>query len=366
MKKLFGFIRMVILLTNIFFAVAMVVSAFSPYIPPNRFPFLSGLGIVFPIFLLIMVFFSLFWLVFYRKLIWISLLTLLICSVQIRTVLPINLPKAAPKDAIKILSYNSMAMQSQKKPTRRSPNSVLQYMQESKADIIFIQEFITSKNKQYLQKREVDSVLKAYTYKNYLRCGTQTVNGLACYSKYPILSSRLIAYDSKYNGGTISEIKINNDTIVCINNHLESNKLTRKDRALYKDIIIHPEAQKTSLISQRLIKKLGEATVIRAKQADLMAHLIDSVLQKNRPLVVCGDFNDTPISYTYRTASKQLHDAFVRTGNGLGISYNQSGFYFRIDNILYSDHFKAYNCVIDRKPEGSDHYPIKCALQLNN
>lgn len=365
MKKLFGLIRMVILLTNIFFAVAMIIAAFSPYIPPNRFPFLSGLGIVFPVFLLIMVFFFLFWLFFYRKFIWISLATLLICCVQIRTIFPINLPNEAPKDVIRILSYNSRAMQSQKKHTKKSPNDVLKYMQESRADILFIQEFVTSKSKQYLQKKEVDSVLKAYTYKNYLRCGTQTINGLACYSKYPILSSRLIPYDSKYNGGTILEIKIKEDTIVFFNNHLESNKLTLKDRALYKDIIIHPEAQKTTIVSKLLIKKLGEATIIRAKQADLMAHMIDSVLQKNRPVVVCGDFNDTPISYTHQTASKQLHDAFVRTGNGFGISYNQSGFYFRIDNILYSNHFKAYNCVIDRKAKGSDHYPIKCSLQLN-
>ena len=79
-------------------------------------------------------------------------------------------------------------------------------------------------------------------------------------------------------------------------------------------------------------------------------------------IIVCGDFNDTPISYTHRTIAQDLDDAFTQSGRGLGISYNQNRFYFRIDNILTSKNLRAYNCTVDRSIKESDHYPIWCYI----
>ena len=110
-----------------------------------------------------------------------------------------------------------------------------------------------------------------------------------------------------------------------------------------------------------LIRKLAEASAIRAPQADSIAQEIAA--SRYPYIIVCGDFNDTPISYAHRVIEKGLNDAFTKSGRGLGISYNQNKFYFRIDNILASKNLKPYNCTVDRSIKESDHYPIWCYLK---
>ena len=66
------------------------------------------------------------------------------------------------------------------------------------------------------------------------------------------------------------------------------------------------------------MKRLKRAFVKRAKQADLIEASINT---SPYPVIVCGDFNDTPCSYAYNTISTTLKDAFVESGNGFGRSY---------------------------------------------
>ena len=110
-----------------------------------------------------------------------------------------------------------------------------------------------------------------------------------------------------------------------------------------------------------LIRKLAEASAIRGSQADSIAQEIAS--SQHPYIIVCGDFNDTPISYAHRVIGQGLNDTFTQSGRGLGISYNQNKFYFRIDNILASKNLKSYNCTVDRSIKESDHYPIWCYLK---
>jgi endonuclease/exonuclease/phosphatase family metal-dependent hydrolase len=100
---------------------------------------------------------------------------------------------------------------------------------------------------------------------------------------------------------------------------------------------------------------------MRANQA----HVIDREIRESRNpyIVVCGDFNDTPISYAYRTIKGDLEDAFVESGSGMGISFNRYRFLFRIDYILHSKNMKAYNCTVG-KLKVSDHYPVCTYLQF--
>jgi hypothetical protein len=79
-----------------------------------------------------------------------------------------------------------------------------------------------------------------------------------------------------------------------------------------------------------------------------------------------GDFNDNPISYSRYRIAQVLQDCFTETGRGFGLSYNQKGFFVRIDHILVSDHFEPFNCQIDSKMDASDHYPIICTLKMDD
>jgi endonuclease/exonuclease/phosphatase family metal-dependent hydrolase len=110
-------------------------------------------------------------------------------------------------------------------------------------------------------------------------------------------------------------------------------------------------------------QKLGPAFLIRARQARAVAGEIKK--SKSDYILVCGDFNDTPISYAHRTVQGNLLDAFVESGTGAGITYNLNYFWFRIDHILYSPAMEAFRCTVDHV-DYSDHYPVRCYLKLKD
>ena len=79
--------------------------------------------------------------------------------------------------------------------------------------------------------------------------------------------------------------------------------------------------------------------------------------------LVCGDFNDTPVSYVHRMIQGPLTDAYAASGWGMGTTYNENFFWFRIDNILHSANLIPMNCTVD-KVRYSDHYPLWCYLKM--
>ncbi|MCD8181929.1 MAG: endonuclease/exonuclease/phosphatase family protein [Bacteroides sp.] len=360
--KCFGsFVTFLILAINALFAGLILLAAYSPYISPVAHPVLSCMGLTFPIFTLINGCFLIFWLAIrrYRSAL-LPLVCFLLCYSQIRTYLPINCrTDHLPEGSIKFLSYNIMAFDGSKKIDGKNP--ILTYLKESGADILCLQEHIIEESPRYLTQKDVERELKAYPYHRIHKLGSvDGHNSMACYSKFPILSARLLDYASEYNGSVVYELKIGEDTITIINNHLESSKLTKEDKDIYEDILASPQKEKVKSGARLLIGKLAEASAIRAPQADTIAREIAS--SKHPYIIVCGDFNDTPISYAHRVIAQDLDDAFTQSGRGLGVSYNQNKFYFRIDNILISKSLRAYNCTVDRSIKDSDHYPIWCYI----
>ena len=112
--------------------------------------------------------------------------------------------------------------------------------------------------------------------------------------------------------------------------------------------------------SKNLIRRLKNAFKKRANQADIIsAHIAHC----HYPVIVCGDFNDTPDSYAYKTISKGLKDAYCESGKGIGSTYNGKIPFLRIDFILHSPKFNAYNFKVN-KDDLSDHFPVTCLLEL--
>ena len=187
--------------------------------------------------------------------------------------------------------------------------------------------------------------------------------GLAVYSKFPITRSRRIGYPSDNNGSSVHLININGKSLTIINNHLESFKLTSEDKSRYSEFISGSAPENFAVLRGAMHQKLGSAYQIRARQARIIADEIRRI--RSDYTIVCGDFNDTPISYALRTIKgPHLHDAYAESGWGHGATYNQNYFRFRIDHILHSPNIKSLNCTVD-KVKYSDHYPIWCYLKLN-
>ena len=353
---------------NIFFAIMLIVSACSDFMSPEKNIIFAYLGLFFPILLLVNICFFVYWMIVKRWLMsFILILTFIVCVRPIAVFCPFHLKtKEHPREElIKILSYNVMSF-AYVNHTEEEPNRIIQYIAESEADIVCLQEYMVSARPNLMSSEAVAKSLPMYPYraeifftpadnKNYQY-------GLALLSKFPILSSGKISFSSPFNGSAIHEIYVNGKKVTVVNNHLESFKLTAEDRSKYSDMISNVNFESFEVLSCSIQQKLGQAFRIRAKQAETVAAEIRKA--NGYYTIVCGDFNDTPISYVRRTLLGSLIDAYAESGLGMGISYNQNYFFFRIDHIFHSISMDAYNCRVDANVKLSDHYPIHCYLKL--
>ena len=190
-----------------------------------------------------------------------------------------------------------------------------------------------------------------------------TINALGIHTRYPIVKRERLAYDSKANGSGAWLLQVGDDTLIVVNNHFESCHLTKEDRQQYRQLI-KGEIPRDSVRaeSQLLLVKLAEANAKRAAQIRKVRQYVEE--HSAYPIIVCGDFNDNPISYSRHEMAKGLTDCFVSTGRGIGLSYNQKAFSFRIDHVFCSKDIQPYNCQIDNNMDASDHYPVLCWLKI--
>jgi endonuclease/exonuclease/phosphatase family metal-dependent hydrolase len=364
MKKVF---RIVIKILNASALIALIMAAFSDYISPFREVFFSYLGLFFPfIFFLNLVLFFVWLFTKQWKLAGLDLLVFLICFSAIHTYFPIHLKtENVPDDCIKILTYNVMRFGQPDGKPKEECSKILHYIRDNDADIVCIQEYGVSKDdRKKLMEKDINLALNKYPYHSIEELKFPYVNeifGVAIFSKFPILSVKKAPYESKYNGSVICELNVKGKKVTLINNHLESNKLSQEERNNYYQMTQDMDSRSLDAFTKMMTKRLTPAFRSRALQAQIISKIIEE--NENPYLIVCGDFNDTPISYAHHKIKGKLRDAFVDSGFGWGITYNRYRFLFRIDYILHSSNIKSYNCTVG-KIRNSDHFPVWCYLQL--
>ena len=345
---------------NLLMIVAMFFCAYTSCLPPQDKPQWSYFGLIFPVFLAVNVFFVLFWLVFKWKWVVLPLVGMALCASSIRAYFPINFPSEPPSGSIKVMSYNVMAFAEDRgkaTPDTWNENPVLKYLLASGSDILCLQEA----RKSFVDKA-IDTISTIYPYYHY---ELETDNYIACFSKYPIESVTKIEYPTTTNHSYAYELRVGKDTLLLINNHLESYKLSPADKDDYKSIIKnykHPEENESEMKYQGLTEKISPHDSIRGMQVDSVVAFVEK--NAGRHIVLCGDLNATPVSYVHHRLTSVLDDAYTQSGNGPGISYNRSGMYFRLDHIMVSPNVKAYGAKVDNSIKHSDHYPIYCFIKL--
>ncbi len=304
-----------------------------------------------------------FWIYKWRGYFLISFLVLLISIPQLSNYFPLHRQKEVPSTAIKLMTYNCMCF-SNMNSNMDNDDNILKYIARSKADIICLQEYMFATARHWnFDEKYILRILKDYPYYKFVSKGKgdKVSYGIACFSKYPITKVERISFDSNYNLSAAFTVKIRKDkSIVIVNNHLESFKLTSEDKEAYSQTIKSLDRESMDEVKNNLVSKMGKAYKLRARQADNIREYID---KQKKDLIVCGDFNDTPVSYTYHTIRKDLDDAFGSTGFGMGTTFNSHFIYFRIDHILHSTSIKAYNCKVN-KVKYSDHYPVTCYFDI--
>ena len=305
----------------------MVLSGYSDRIHPQEYPTLSVMGMAFPVFLIVNLLFLFFWLTFKWKKMWIPILGFALVYVPLTVYMPIHKTQEVPVGTIKLLSYNVCQYGGNYK-YEYGFETVYEYLKDQDADIVCLQEDVDSWRRfcfQWYKK------IYAYNDTTIFRNDRNGMNGVGIHTKYPILKKERIPYKSVGNGSVAYYLKIQDDTVIVINNHLEGTHLSNEDRDNYKRMLKGEMKRDTAKAETlMLIGKLGKYAVKRAPEAEAVHNYIES--HRQYPIIVCGDFNDNPISYSRRTIAQGLTDCFKETGCGIGLSYNQKGFFFRIDH----------------------------------
>ena len=347
--------RLSAFLLNVLVAVGFLICAYSPYISPVHHPRWACAGLFFPIFLALNAAFCVFWLLVRKRYALFPLCVFLLGWGALTTYLPWQFTKAdEPKgEVIKVLTYNTLGMHPEKDEEGKEVNPILDYVLQSDADIVCLQEFPCD-NKTL--KKELK---KVYPYAETMKFSGG--NGVGCFSRFPILGTKRIPYESANNGSGAFRLEFGQDTLLLVINHLESNKLDAHDKEVYTDMLKKPDEEKVKEGGKYLLHKLADAVAIRAPQADSVAKYVKE--HPSKYTVVCGDFNDSPLSYAHRVIGEGLQDAFVERGSGVGVSYNRNHLYFRIDHLFASPAFRVLSCEVDNSIQASDHYPLWCLLE---
>jgi endonuclease/exonuclease/phosphatase family metal-dependent hydrolase len=365
------FLRRLMLTINILAVLALLCAYAGYYISPARYWIFAFFGLAYPYILGVNLFFVLVWLLFWKRYIWISIVVILLGSNHLLTMVQYRKhpAKDLAKGSIKIVSYNVHSLYEIQKTGKkgRMLSKVTDFLVQQNPDILCIQEFFLRSEDSLLVLRKFTGGLHTsyYSLKNYVEMkNSRKIFALATFSRWPIIRIGHLRLKDRNTFAVYTDLAMGGDTVRVYNIHLESIRFGRNDYSFYAQLTdqTHEQDDKFSISDGvfNILSKLKKAFVIRANQVDLLE--LD-IAHSPYPVLICGDFNDTPVSYTYQRLTSGMHDAFCKAGHGLfGSTYAGSFPSFRIDYILYDDAFTA-NAYSKSNIGLSDHYPVQVFLK---
>lgn len=372
-------LKLLLIVANVAVALTLFLAFASAYLPPSFSLTASYCGLVFFYLLLANAVFVVVWLIVdYRfSLISVSMILLNINNIdrsyQLR---PTEKPSVCAS-CVKVMSYNArlFGLYDEKTKTMRDikRNQVYDLFSRERPEILCVQEYFLDASGK-LKFPTTDTIIDILHFDNVKRNCYQffPINskskdyhfGLAIFSRYRILQGDYVfKSDTSSNAAIYVDIKYKGDTLRIYNVHLASMRMDANDYAMGKEIVSHgmddPYLDKKAKI---LSKKVGKAFLERQGQAETLRAHIDSC---RYPVIVCGDFNDSPVSYAYHKIGHGLKDAFRTSGGGRGHTYCGDAFpSYRIDYIFHDSRFKSFGFTTYDSLTVSDHYPIWTNISL--
>lgn len=259
----------------------------------------------------------------------------------------------ASGENVRIVSYNVGRFSFGRKMQAREAcaDSVIMFLKGCDADIICLQEFFFKdhdKVKAFLKSR-----FKDYSSEYYLYIGDDGCFGNVTLSRVPVKAKGRIEFDKSSNLALYTDYIIGGEPIRVYNCHFESYSISLPHLVKSLDRNGREVFRKTEAKVRSSIRR-------RPAQVDMVLKDIAGCPVES---VVCGDFNDNPMSYTYYRMSRGRSDTFVEAGRGFGATYSILWPMLRIDYMLFPDRFRAISHETPRVGF-SDHYPIVTEIQM--
>lgn len=251
-------------------------------------------------------------------------------------------PEGDPAPTLRTVSYNVGLFAHGPKGADRLAlaDSVSAWLCTQDADLICLQEF------RLPLEVPVDSWLRThfpgYKADYYLLTGKNGRFGNVTLSRRHVSGRGKINFEHSTNMALWTDVRLDSATLRLYNCHFESYNISLP-ALIKKDGAVEETEQ-----------KMRRSITERPKQVAAVVKDMESAPVNSLAL---GDFNDTPLSYTYFRLLRDRRDSFVRAGKGFGATYSILWPFLRIDYILYPRELEAVSYQVE-KVKYSDHYPV--------
>ena len=336
--------------------IATVLSVICPYVNPKQFVWTAFFGLAFWEILLFDVLVFLALLMLWSRKAWIAVLAILIAIPGISKSYSFGNQEAENNNSIRLMSYNVYMFQSvdKNKGKEAAANEIIRIVREQSPDVLCCQEFSGFSRK--ISRNDcirvfADSVDMPYVYYNKKRnYGCNVI-----FSKYPIEKvTEGTGFSQEETYGILVSVDAGEKgKFYLADIHLVSNTITPDEIEKLKKTSDYQQTLDT--IGKSVLNKLIKGYVLRS---DEVTEMLQGLPPIDGPAILCGDFNDTPMSYTYRQMQKAgFTDTFTKVGRGIKPTYAGKLPLLRIDYMWANDQVQPLNFKRYRV-KASDHYPI--------
>jgi endonuclease/exonuclease/phosphatase family metal-dependent hydrolase len=352
--------KKVLIVLNVLAVLALFASYAARWISPQSFPFMALFGLGYPVCLAANVFFLGLWLLAKPRMMLISGAALALgWSIHGDFFSFRGSRDTEGLHRLKIITYNVRLFDYYNwKGGKQTRNQIFDQLKKRQPDVVCFQEFYYTEKKGVFETRDTLKTILGlpHIHEHYTHHLTgKQYFGLATYSKFPIVKRGHIEFASDKNNFAIyTDIKKGKDTLRVFNMHLASIRFKKEDY----EILEEDGNSLKYADGKRFISRLLTAFEKRAEQTE---EVLAVIRQSPHPVLLGGDFNDTPVSYCYRQFDKELNDAFKQAGSGISNTYIGKFPSFRIDYIMHSDELKTVEYA--RLPEKlSDHHALEAVV----
>lgn len=346
--------------------VCMLLGAWAGYIDPAVWAVPAMLCLVFPVLWLMSLGAVVLWLWLSRnKAYAVACGVALLASLPtLLAVSPLRFPEGLRpgETELKLLTYN-VAHFKDLELGKTQGSRTLSYIIHSGADVVCMQELYSleqGKKRGVATQAQIDSVQELYPYR--IMTGLEEEVLL---SKYPAVYVDGYKEDARsYFNYQVYRLDVCGRQLTLVNVHMPSYRLTKDQRTIASHLKHHPGDVLDSEENATLYRKLRVAFEQRAEAARQLRNMTDTI---KGPLIICGDFNDVPGSYAWRTMrSGGMDDAYCQTGKGPMITFNANHLLFHIDQVLYRPDCGVRPLGVSRGSlKSSDHYPVMARFALD-
>ncbi|WP_177230549.1 endonuclease/exonuclease/phosphatase family protein [Chitinophaga sp. CF118] len=360
------FIRRVPFYINVLITLTLILTAWLPFINPQKCWPCGFMGLFFPLCWCLNLLFIPLWIIYKKQYFWLPVIGILLsfkASYNSWGMHPAAGSSNSSSQQFTLMTFNSSSMglkDYKEDPALRS--HIYQTLQTASPDILCLQEFYTNTRKDltdHIAKLQENLHYPYYYFTKDKTSWNTWHYGIILFSRFPIIQTLKIpcGHSAVGSGSSIlqADVLVAGDTVRIFTAQLQSYMFKSDDYSF-----LHLKDPGDVDEGKHLTGKMRRTINKRAEQSRLLASLVAA---SPYPAIVCGDFNDVPVSYTYNTISSGLQDAFLAKGWGIGRTLSFLSPTLRIDYILTQPSFIIHNYKTFRE-KGFEHFPVMSGLSL--